>query len=370
MTTPNRGPLTGLRIVEISGLGPTPFTAMLFADMGAEVIRIARPNSGGAGAHVLGIANDILDRGRDVVELDLKSPEGKAAARALIARADALIEGMRPGVMERLGLGPDDFTDHPALVYGRMTGWGQTGPMAQRAGHDINYIALTGALHTMGAESPAIPLNLLGDFGGGGMYLAFGMLAALFHARATGQGQVVDGAITDGVAHLMGMITGMAQQGVWQDKRRANLLDGGAPFYAVYACACGGHMAVGALEPQFYQALLEGLELDPAALPDRENRANWPALHEIFTACFASRSRDDWAAVFAQSDACATPVLTLAEARAHPQNKDRGAYIVHEGVNQPAPAPRLSRTPGRIGAGSALRRITPAEALARWGSAQ
>ena len=368
MTTTATGPLAGLRIVEFSGLGPTPFAAMCLADMGAEVLRIARPGSAGAKAHVLGLENDLLDRGRDVVELDLKSPEGKAAARRLIARADALIEGMRPGVMERLGLGPDDFPDHPALVYGRMTGWGQEGPLAHRAGHDINYIALSGALHAMGAEAPAIPLNLLGDFGGGGIYLAFGMLAALWRARASGQGQVVDCAITDGVAHLLAMITGMAQEGLWADRRGANLLDGAAPFYTTYACACGGHMAVGALEPQFYAALLSGLELDPAALPDRARAENWPALREVFARRFASRSRDDWAEVFATSDACATPVLSLSEARAHPQNAARGAYLRHEGRDQPAPAPRLSRTPGAIGAGSGQRRIAAAEALARWGA--
>ncbi|SIS51248.1 CaiB/BaiF CoA transferase family protein [Phaeovulum vinaykumarii] len=361
------GPLQGLRVIEISGLGPTPFTAMLLADMGADVLRIARP---GGGPHVLGLAQDVLDRGRDVVEIDLKSPDGKAAARALILRADALIEGMRPGAMERLGLGPGDFPDHPALVYGRMTGWGQTGPLAPRAGHDITYLALTGALHAIGpADRPAIPLNLLGDFGGGGLYLAFGLLAALLHARATGQGQVVDAAITDGVAHLMAMIWGMTGQGAWSDRRANNLLDGAAPFYTLYACACGGHVAVGAIEPQFWTALLAGLGLDPATLPDRALRANWPDLRARLAGGFATRRRDDWAEVFAATDACVAPVLSLAEAPLHPQNAARGTFVTHEGLSQPAPAPRLSATPGRIGAGSAQRRLTPAEALARWGAA-
>ncbi|KEO51331.1 CaiB/BaiF CoA transferase family protein [Thioclava pacifica] len=358
------GPLSGLRIVEISGLGPTPFAAMCLADFGAEVIRIARPGSGGADNHVLGLEVDVLDRGRDVVELDLKSEAGREAVRALIARADGLIEGMRPGVMERLGLGPGDFADHPALVYGRMTGWGQEGPLAQTAGHDINYLSLTGALYAMGGTAPAIPLNLLGDFGGGGIYLAFGMLAALWRARETGQGQVVDCAITDGVAHLMAMITGMAGQGAWADRRQANLLDGAAPFYAVYECACGGHMAVGALEPQFYAALIAGLGFASEDLPDRGSRENWPALREIFADRFVGRTRDEWAEVFAGSDACATPVLSIAEAIAHPQNAERCAYLRLDGIDQPAPAPRLSATPGH--ARPQGQRISAAQALARW----
>ncbi|MDF1620062.1 CaiB/BaiF CoA transferase family protein [Pseudothioclava nitratireducens] len=367
MTKPGQGPLAGLRIVEISGLGPTPFAAMLLADMGADVIRIARPGSGGAEAHVLGLDRDILDRGRDVLELDLKSDMDRATARALIVCADALVEGMRPGVMERLGLGPEDFPENPALVYGRMTGWGQSGPLADRAGHDINYIGLTGALHAMGTpERPAIPLNLLGDFGGGGMYLAFGMLAALIHARATGQGQVVDAAITDGTAHLMAMISGMAQQGAWSDRRGENLLDGTAPFYTTYECADGGHMAVGAIEPKFWTALIEGLELEADALPDRADRANWPRLREILAACFAMRSREDWTAVFEGTDACATPVLTIAEAPQHPHNRARATFVSHDGLEHPAPAPKLSRTPGAIGAGSDRNRLSPAEALARW----
>ena len=364
MTAP-KGPLAGLRIVEIAGLGPTPFTAMLLADMGADVIRITRP---GNLPHVLGLARDVLDRGRDVLPLDLKSPEGQAAARALINRADAMIEGMRPGVMERLGLGPADFAQNPRLVYGRMTGWGQTGPMALAAGHDITYLALTGALHAIGPEgAPVPPLNLLGDFGGGALYLAFGMLAALHHARATGQGQVVDAAITDGVAHLMAMITGMAGQGAWADQRAANLLDGAAPFYTCYRCACGGHIAVGAIEPKFWAELLARLGLDPASLPAQQDRSGWPETRARLAATVATKPRDAWAALLQGTDACAAPVLSLAEARAHPQNASRGTYLLHEGLAQPAPAPRLSATPGGIGQGSPDRQVTVAEVLARWG---
>ncbi len=365
----HKGPLSGLRIVEISGLGPTPFTAMLLADMGADVLRIARPGSGAAADHVLGLAVDVLDRGRDVLELDLKSESGVATARRLIARADALIEGMRPGVMERLGLGPDAFPDHPALVYGRMTGWGQTGPLAQAAGHDINYIALSGALHAIGGTgAPVPPLNLLGDFGGGAMYLAFGLLAALLSARATGQGQVIDAAITDGTAHLMAMISGMAGQGAWVDRREANLLDGAAPFYTTYACACGGHIAVGAIEPKFWAELLARLGIDPGALPAQMDRSGWPEIRARLTEVFARQSRDDWAALLEGTDACASPVLTIAEAPAHPHNRARDTYVTHDGLTQPAPAPRLSRTPGQIGAGSARRRLTADVALARWGA--
>lgn len=354
--TDTGGPLAGLRVVEIAGLGPTPFAAMWLAEMGADVVRITRPGQG----HVLGLEDDWLDRGRDWLALDLKSDAGHRVAHDLIARADAVIEGMRPGVMERLRLGPDDFPENPALVYGRMTGWGQEGPLASFAGHDITYIALTGALHAIGpAESPIPPLNLLGDFGGGSMYLIAGMLAALLAARISGQGQVVDAAICDGTAHLMTMISGMARQGAWQDRREANMLDGAAPWYRCYRCSCGGHVAVGALEPQFYAALLAGLGLDPALLPARDDRAQWPAITAALAEAFGARSRDHWAAHFAQSDACVAPVLHVSEAADHPHAQARGTYI--DGAAQPAP--RLSRQPGRIRAAS---EIGPAEALARW----
>lgn len=361
---PPTGPLVGLRVVEMQGLGPTPFAAMWLADMGAEVLRIQRPGL----KPLFPMEQDVLNRGRGFVELDLKSPEGRETARSLIERSDMLIEGMRPGVMERLGLGPEAFAQtNPRLVYGRMTGWGQSGPLAHTAGHDINYIALTGALHAIGpAEQPLPPLNLVGDFGGGAMYLIAGMLAALVSARLTGRGQVVDCAITDGAAHLAAMIHGMAAQGLWQDERQANLLDGAAPFYTTYRCADGGHVAVGALEPQFYAALLEGLGLEPETLPRRDDPANWPALREAFEARFATRPRDAWAEHFAQTDACVTPVLSLAEAPGHAHNAARATFVSLGGLTQPAAAPRLSATPGRARRGEERAPLDPAEVLATW----
>lgn len=348
--------LNGVRIVEIAGLGPTPFAAMWLAEMGADVIRIVRPGN----RHVLGLARDTLDRGRDWLELDLKSGAGRDIARALIGRADALIEGMRPGVMERLGLGPGDFPGNPRLVYGRMTGWGQAGPLAHSAGHDLTYLAITGALHAIGpADHPVPPLNLLGDFAGGSMYLISGMLAAMLHAARTGRGQVVDAAISDGVAHLMAMISGMASQGAWQDRRGANMLDGGAPYYACYRCACGGHLAVAAIEPQFWAELLDRLGIDPAGLPDRADPAQWPALRARLAEVIAQRSRDDWAALLEGTDACAAPVLSIAEAPAHPHNRARASFAGTE----PSPAPRLSLTPAHLREGRA---ISAAEALKRW----
>lgn len=351
-----RGALDGIRIVEFAGLGPTPFAAMWLAEHGADVIRITRPNA----RHVLGMQRDLLDRGRDWIELDLKSEDDRAIARDLVLRADGLIEGMRPGVMERLALGPGDFTGNPRLVYGRMTGWGQSGPLAQSAGHDITYLAITGALHAIGpADHPAPPLNLLGDFAGGSMYLVSGMLAAMLRAARTGQGQVVDAAISDGVAHLMTMISGMRMAGLWADRREANMLDGAAPYYAIYRCACGGHLAVGAIEPQFWALLLDRLGIDPASLPDRADPANWPEIRARLGATIATRSRDDWAAALERSDACAAPVLSIDEAPRHFHNLARAAFAGAE----PRPAPRLSATPATP---APSRRIAPAEALARW----
>ena len=353
------GALDGLRVVEIAGLGPTPFSAMWLADHGAEVIRITRPGA----RHVLGLDRDVLDRGRDWIELDQKSGEGREAARALIARADALIEGMRPGVMERLGLGPGDFPDNPRLVYGRMTGWGQAGPLAHSAGHDITYLAITGALHAIGpADHPAPPLNLLGDFAGGSMYLVSGMLAAILHARTTGRGQVVDAAISDGVVHLMAMISGMRAAGMWQDRRAANILDGAAPYYGVYACADGRHLAIGAIEPQFWADLLQRLEIDPASLPDRADPANWPSLRQRLAQVFVRRSRDDWAAALEGTDACAAPVLSIDEAPRHPHLQARASFTGSE----PSAAPQLSLTPGQMRPGQ---QISPEAALARWQAA-
>ncbi|MDO5631058.1 MAG: CaiB/BaiF CoA-transferase family protein [Paracoccus sp. (in: a-proteobacteria)] len=348
--------LDGLRVVEIAGLGPTPFAAMWLADHGADVIRITRPGA----RHVLGLERDVLDRGRDWLELDLKSPAGVATARRLITRADAMIEGMRPGVMERLGLGPGDFPENPRLVYGRMTGWGQHGPLAHSAGHDLTYLAITGALHAIGpADHPVPPLNLLGDFAGGSMYLVAGMLAAIWRAQRTGQGQVVDAAISDGVAHLMAMISGMRAAGAWHDRRGANLLDGAAPYYTVYECADGRHLAIGAIEPQFWAELLHHLGIDPADLPDRADPGNWPAIRARLAAIIVTRSRDDWAALLEGTDACAAPVLSMDEAPHHPHMAARGSYAGAE----PAPAPRLSASPATLRQGRA---IAAAQALARW----
>lgn len=350
------GALSSLRVVEFAGLGPTPFAAMWLADHGASVLRILRPGS----RHIFGLDRDVLDRGRPWVELDLKSDHGRAAARELVLRADAVIEGMRPGVVERLGLGPADFPEHPALVYGRMTGWGQSGPLAHSAGHDITYLAITGALHAIGpAMHPSPPLNLLGDFAGGSMYLVAGMLAAVLHARETGQGQVVDAAITDGVMHLMAMITGLRSAGKWHDRRAANLLDGAAPYYTCYACACAGHVAVGAIEPQFWDVLLRGLGLDALTLPDRHDPAHWPELRALLADRFLRRSRDEWASLFEGSDACVAPVLSMDEAPLHPHNRARTVFCNGE----PAPAPRLTVTPGSIGGEG---RIDMAHALENW----
>lgn len=346
------GPLEGVRVVEFAGLGPGPFCGMLLADLGADVVRIDRKGARGGLIGALG-ATSLLDRGKRSIALDLKDADDVAVVRALVRRADVLLEGFRPGVMERLGLGPDVLLEeNPALVYGRMTGWGQTGALAHSAGHDIGYIALTGALGASGRpdERPAPPMNLLGDFGGGGVFLALGTVSALVHARATGQGQVVDAAIVDGTAVLTTMIHGMLDAGAWVDRRGVNLLDTGAPFYDVYRCADGRFLAVGALEEQFYAALLDGLGLagDPT-LPDRTDPARWPALRERFTEVFAGRTRDEWWAVFAGTDACVAPVLSLVEATRDRHNTERGVFVEVDGRVQPAVAPRFSVTPGSVG---------------------
>lgn len=340
------GPLAGLRVIEMAGLGPAPFAGMMLSDLGADVLRIDRKAAASADAFDAVKATNFIDRGRRSIALDLKHPEGVAAALDLIAGADAVIEGFRPGVMERLGLGPDVcLARNPKLVFGRVTGWGQSGPLAMTAGHDINYIALTGALHTIGAaERPLPPLNLVGDFGGGALPLVIGLLAALWEAQRSGQGQVVDAAMTDGVAVLSTMIYGFKANGLWRDEREANLLDGGAPFYGCYACADGKHVAVGALEPQFFAALMKGLGLDPSLGADRWSRKAWPALRSALTEAFARRPRDEWAALFAQTDACVTPVLSLGEAPHHPHNVARSAYRAGAGGAEPQPAPRFSRT--------------------------
>ncbi|MBW8764834.1 MAG: CoA transferase [Geodermatophilales bacterium] len=346
------GPLAGVRVVEFAGLGPGPFCGMLLADLGAAVVRIDRKGGRGGLMGALG-ATSLLDRGKRSIALDLKDADDLAVVRALAQRADVLTEGFRPGVMERLGLGPQDLLRaNPALVYGRMTGWGQTGPLARTAGHDIGYIALTGALGASGRpdERPAPPLNLLGDFGGGGVFLALGALAALVHARATGEGQVVDAAIVDGTAVLTTMIHGMVDAGSWVDRRGVNLLDTGAPFYDVYRCADGQFLAVGALEEQFYAELLAGLGLaGDETLPPREDPRQWPALRARFTEVFASRTRAEWWQVFEGTDACVAPVWSLLEATTDRHNRERGVFVEVDGRVQPAPAPRFSVTPGAAG---------------------
>ncbi len=338
-------PLSGLRILEFDGLGPVTFAAMALADLGADVLRLSR--SADAGAPVFSeVGGAVLHRGRAAVSVNLKEPGDLACVLELIGAADALIEGFRPGVMERLGLGPDVCAGRNArLVYGRITGWGQTGPMARQVGHDINYIALSGALHAMGEPDrpPRPPLNLVGDYAGGAMMLVTGVLAALLEAKTTGKGRVVDAAMTDGSALLMSLFQALGARGLWSEARGANLLDGGAPFYRCYACRDGRFVAVGALEPQFYAVLVAGLGLAPEAAPQFD-LAGWPALHARFEAIFATRDRDDWAAHFGNTDACVTPVLTLAEAARHPHNAARGTFV-QQGVVQAAPAPRFDGTP-------------------------
>ncbi|WP_059005917.1 CaiB/BaiF CoA transferase family protein [Streptomyces specialis] len=366
VTTQGEGPLTGVRVVELAGIGPGPFAAMLLADLGADVVRVDRPGTAALG---LDPARDVTNRNKRSVVLDLKSAEGAARVLELAARADVLIEGFRPGVTERLGVGPADcLARNPRLVYGRMTGWGQDGPLADSAGHDIGYIATAGALGMIGRSDgpPAIPANLLGDYAGGSLYLVVGVLAALHHARAAGRGQVVDAAIVDGTAHLGAMIWGMLDAGVWQDRRGANLLDGGAPYYAVYETADGGWMAVGALEPRFYAEFAELLDRGPDA-PGQNDFARWPELRELIAARFKARTRDEWAAVFTGTDACVAPVLSLREAAEDPHLTARGTFTEHGGAVQPAPAPRFSETPATIRRGPAIPGAD-ADAIARdWG---
>ena len=338
-----QGPLAGLRVVEFAGLGPAPFCGMLLSDLGADVLRIDRKGSEGWPSMEV-----VLGRGRRSVALDLKRPEGTEAALALMARADATFEGFRPGVMERLGLGPETALQrNPRLVYGRMTGWGQDGPLAQAAGHDINYISLTGALHAIGpADKPTPPLNLVGDFGGGALYLAFGLLAGVIEARQSGRGQVVDCAMTDGAASLMAMIYGLKGVGEWDQRRQANLLDGGAHLYDTYRCADGKWISLGPLEPQFYAELCRRLEIDDPEFA--RQRSAWPQLKAKLEAVIARRTRQEWCERLEGSDVCFAPVLDMDEAPRHPHNRARGTFVEFEGLVQPAPAPRFSRTPGAI----------------------
>ncbi|MEU7057678.1 CaiB/BaiF CoA-transferase family protein [Streptomyces sp. NPDC046197] len=351
-TSGRDGPLTGVRVVELAGIGPGPFAAMLLADLGADVVRVDRP---GGSALAIDPAYDLTNRNKRSVVVDLKSADGPAAVLDLAERADILIEGYRPGVAERLGVGPEACrARNPRLVYGRMTGWGQHGPLAERAGHDIAYIAPTGTLGLIGRpeEPPAVPANLVGDYAGGSLYLVVGVLAALHHARATGAGQVVDAAIVDGASHLATMIHGMLAAGGWQDRRGANLLDGGCPYYGTYETADGKHMAVGALEQQFYDEFLAVLGLTDHA-DARKDVTRWGELREAVAARFKSRTRDEWTALFEDTDACVAPVLSLREAPHHPHLAARGTFTDHAGITQPAPAPRFSATPTEVRTGPA-----------------
>ncbi|MBG9390451.1 CaiB/BaiF CoA transferase family protein [Caenimonas aquaedulcis] len=338
------GPLTGLKVVEFAGLGPAPFCGMLLSDLGADVLRIDRK---GARPYV---STSVTTRGRRSVAVDLKHPGAAALCLRLIEQADILIEGFRPGVMERLGLGPDvALARKPSLVYGRMTGWGQDGPNAKQPGHDINYIALSGALHAIGTQAePVIPINLVGDFGGGSLYLAFGIMAALHHARATGQGQVVDAAMVDGASSLLGMIYGYHASGYWKDERQVNSIDGGSHYYNVYPCKDGEWIALGATEPQFYANLLGKLGLGGPEFHPHRDRTKWPALKKRFAETIRGKTRAEWLAIMDGSECCVTPVLSLAEAPRHPHNVARSTFVEIDGVVQPGPAPRFSQTPGAV----------------------
>lgn len=337
------GPLRGIRVIEMAGLGPAPFCAMLLADLGADVIRVDRPRKGSG----LSGLERVTCRNRRSIALDLKKSDAVEILLTLVTTADVLIEGFRPGVAERLGFGPDVCLDrNPRLVYGRMTGWGQEGPLRDSAGHDINYISLTGALDAVGSAggAPVPPLNLVGDFGGGSLYLAMGVLSGLVERETSGRGQVVDVAMTDGAASLMTLFYELQARGMWQGERGSNLLDGGAPFYDTYRTADDRYVAVGSLEPQFFAQLLEGLDLDAAKLPAQYDVEGWPELRREFTTRFATRTRDDWVDIFAGTDACVTPVLAMTEAPLHQHNHERQTFLDVDDVTQPAPAPRFSRS--------------------------
>lgn len=342
------GPLEGVRVIEMTGLGPAPFAGMMLADLGAEVICIDRPSAHAPDAQAQ--RSNVLRRGKKSVVLDMKQPAAVQAVLKMIATADVLIEGFRPGVMERLGLGPDVcLAHHPALVFGRMTGWGQTGPLAHAAGHDINYIALSGALHAIGPQDqPVVPLNLVGDFGAGGMMLMAGVMAGVIQARTSGRGQVVDAAMTDGSALLMSMIYGFMAEGNWQDARASNMLDGGAPFYGTYKCADGKWIAIGSIEPQFYALLVDKTGMQDVDLKAQRIKQTWPDMKRRFEQVFATRTRDQWCEIMQGTDVCFAPVMNMTEAASHPHNVSRKTFCKVDGVLQPSPAPRFSQTPAAI----------------------
>jgi alpha-methylacyl-CoA racemase len=364
------GPLSGIKIVELAGIGPAPYACMLLADAGADIIRVDRPPKGSSGRAPTGRHWDILARSRRSVSVDLKRPEGVEVVLDLVSGADAVIEGFRPGVAERLGLGPDDcFARNKRLVYGRMTGWGQDGPLAMSAGHDIDYIALAGALWPIGrgGEAPVPPLNLVGDFGGGGMMLAFGVSAALVDAQRSGEGQVVDAAMVDGAASLMSMIYAFREIGLWTEGRGCNTLDSGAHFYDVYDTSDGKWFAIGAIEEQFYAKLLELLGLDANELPAENDRSSWPDMKKRFAEIFKTKTRDEWAAIFEGTDGCGAPVLSPWEAHEHEHNRVRGTFVEVEGIIQPGPAPRFLRTPGAVSRPPSFPGADTEEALSDWG---
>ncbi|HIA58816.1 MAG TPA: CoA transferase [Gammaproteobacteria bacterium] len=359
------GPLKGIRVIEMAGIGPGPFCAMMLSDMGAEVVRIDRLSHKGAGSRA-----NVLNRGRRSLALDLKTPQGVETTLALIDEADVLIEGFRPGVMERLGLGPEPCLErNPKLVYGRMTGWGQSGPLAQAAGHDINYISIAGALGAMGYADrpPAPPLNLVGDFGGGAMYLLSGVLAALIERSNSGQGQVIDAAMTDGTASLLSPFFGLMAMNLWTTDRSSNKLDGGAHYYGSYECRDGKHISIGSIEPQFYTLLLEKCEITDESFLAQQDQSGWPDLRNKLETLFKTKTRDDWCAIMEGTDVCFAPVLNLKEASHHPHNEARATYVDFEGVTQPAPAPRFSRTQGEIQSSAALAGEHSEQVLRDWG---
>lgn len=363
------GPLAGYKIVEMGGIGPGPMCAMLLADLGADIIRIDRLVDAGLGSQPSS-RNSLMMRSRRSVAVDTKTDDGREVVLKLIEQADGLIEGFRPGVMERMGLGPEEVhARNPRIVYGRMTGWGQEGPMAKAAGHDINYIALTGVLHAIGrkGETPVPPLNLVGDFGGGALYLALGLVSGILEAQKSGKGQVVDAAMVDGAASLMTMFYGMMAAGSWADERGVNLLDTGSHYYNVYETADGKHVSIGSIEAKFYKELLECTGLDKEDLPPRADPANWPVLHAKLTDIFKSKTRDEWDDIMGGTDVCYAPVLSLAEATKHPHNVHRGTYVKYNDVVQPGPAPRFSRTVAEIQGPPCLPGEHTNEALLDWG---